>query len=232
MTTATITMTEEPLAGPPPTLASTAGAWLEDLFEEHHKHMFHTAYRVLGDAGDAEDVLQTVFLRLLKRPPKALDTGKAGGYLRRAAINASLDLIRKRKRSRLVPVDQQILEEVEPSADATSDPARRFASLEFRERLRRELAKVNPRGAEMFVLRYFEGYRNSEIGPMMGTSRMTVAVTLHRLRKRLSVALADEPAAAGPSRRAEPVRRGPADRAGRTERTERADEAGTGRSER
>ena len=197
MTTATVSMSQVPPAGPPPKTPAASGVWLEDLFEEHHKHMFHTAYRVLGDAGDAEDVLQTIFLRLLKRPPKALDTGKAGGYLRRAAINASLDLIRKRKRSRLVPVDQQILEEVEPSADATSDPARRFASLELRERLRRELAKVNPRGAEMFVLRYFEGYRNSEIGPMMGTSRMTVAVTLHRLRKRLSLALADEPVAAG-----------------------------------
>ena len=227
-------------------MPAASGVWLEDLFEEHHKHMFRTAYRVLGDAGDAEDVLQTIFLRLLKRPPKALDTGKAGGYLRRAAINASLDLIRKRKRSRLVPVDQQILEEVEPSADAASDPARRFASLEFRERLRRELAKVNPRGAEMFVLRYFEGYRNSEIGPMMGTSRMTVAVTLHRLRKRLSLALADEPGAAGPSRRAERVgrdragrvdradgegrgdgagRAGRADGAGRAERAERADRA-------
>ena len=207
-------------------MPAASGVWLEDLFEEHHKHMFHTAYRVLGDAGDAEDVLQTIFLRLLKRPPKALDTGKAGGYLRRAAINASLDLIRKRKRSRLVPVDQQILEEVEPSADAVSDPARRFASLEFRERLRRELAKVNPRGAEMFVLRYFEGYRNSEIGPMMGTSRMTVAVTLHRLRKRLSLALADEPGAAGPSRRPQRVRR---DRAGRASRADRAD--GEGRAD-
>ena len=235
MTTATITMTEEPPAGPPPTLASTAGAWLEDLFEEHHKHMFHTAYRVLGDAGDAEDVLQTVFLRLLKRPPKALDTRKAGGYLRRAAINASLDLIRKRKRSRLVPVDQQILEEVEPSADAAGDPARRFASLELRGRLRRELAKVSPRAAEMFVLRYFEGYRNTEIGPMLGTSRMTVAVTLHRLRKRLSVALADESGAAGTSGRPEPARRDRAGRANRADgegRADGTDEAGTGRPER
>ena len=98
------------------------------------------------------------------------------------------------QRSRLVALDQQVLEEVGPSSAVESDPARRFASLELRDRLRRELAKVNPRAAEMFVLRYFEGYRNSEIGPMMGTSRMTVAVTLHRLRKRLGAALAEEDA--------------------------------------
>ena len=180
----------------PPATPDSAVDGLRGLFEEHHRLIFHTAYRVTGNASDAEDVLQTIFLRLLNRPPESLDTAKAGGYLRRAAINASLDLIRSRKRSRLVALDQQVLEEVGPSSAVESDPARRFASLELRDRLRRELANVNPRAAEMFVLRYFEGYRNSEIGPMLGTSRMTVAVTLHRLRKRLGAALAEEDAAA------------------------------------
>ena len=195
MTIATVSMTKEPPAALP-TVSSgrpdQAGAGLRDLFEEHHQLIFSTAYRVTGNANDAEDVLQTIFLRLLKRPPAALDAAKAGGYLRRAAINASLDLIRSRKRSRLVALDQQLIEEVKPAVDGASDPGRHYAGLELRERLRRELAQVNPRAAEMFVLRYFEGYRNSEIGPMMGTSRMTVAVTLHRLRKRLQAALADE----------------------------------------
>ncbi len=195
MTTATVSMTTEPPAALPAVSSErpdSTGAGLQELFEEHHQLIFRTAWRVTGNANDAEDVLQTIFLRLLKRPPAALETGNAGGYLRRAAINASLDLIRARKRSRLVALDQQIIEEVEPAGDGASDPGRRFASLELRDRLRRELAKVNPRAAQMFVLRYFEGYRNSEIGPMMCTSRMTVAVTLHRLRKRLRLALAEE----------------------------------------
>ena len=191
MTIASVSMSEGPPAVPPARPDSGADG-LQALFEEHHRLIFHTAFRVTGNASDAEDVLQTIFLRLLNRPPAALDSEKAGGYLRRAAINASLDLIRSRKRSRLVALDQQVLEEVGPSSAVESDPARRFASLELRDRLRRELAKVNPRAAEMFVLRYFEGYRNSEIGPMLGTSRMTVAVTLHRLRKRLGAALAAE----------------------------------------
>lgn len=192
-------MTEGPPAVPPATPDAVVDG-LQGLFEEHHRLIFHTAYRVTGNASDAEDVLQTIFLRLLNRPPESLDTAKAGGYLRRAAINASLDLLRSRKRSRLVALDQQVLEEVGPSSAVESDPVRRFASLELRDRLRRELANVNPRAAEMFVLRYFEGYRNSEIGPMLGTSRMTVAVTLHRLRKRLAAALAEEDAAGAAAR--------------------------------
>ncbi|MYJ24448.1 MAG: sigma-70 family RNA polymerase sigma factor [Holophagales bacterium] len=194
MTIASVSMTEGPPAVPPATPDAVVDG-RQVRFEEHHRLIFHTAYRVTGNASDAEDVLQTIFLRLLNRPPESLDTAKAGGYLRRAAINASLDLLRSRKRSRLVALDQQVLEEVGPSSAVESDPVRRFASLELRDRLRRELANVNPRAAEMFVLRYFEGYRNSEIGPMLGTSRMTVAVTLHRLRKRLAAALAEEDAA-------------------------------------
>lgn len=199
MTIASVSMTEGPPAVPPATPDAVVDG-LQGLFEEHHRLIFHTAYRVTGNASDAEDVLQTIFLRLLNRPPESLDTAKAGGYLRRAAINASLDLLRSRKRSRLVALDQQVLEEVGPSSAVESDPVRRFASLELRDRLRRELANVNPRAAEMFVLRYFEGYRNSEIGPMLGTSRMTVAVTLHRLRKRLAAALAEEDAAGAAAR--------------------------------
>lgn len=199
MTIASVSMTEGPPAVPPATPDAVVDG-LQGLFEEHHRLIFHTAYRVTGNASDAEDVLQTIFLRLLNRPPESLDTAKAGGYLRRAAINASLDLLRSRKRSRLVALDQQVLEEVGPSSAVESDPVRRFASLELRDRLRRELANVNARAAEMFVLRYFEGYRNSEIGPMLGTSRMTVAVTLHRLRKRLAAALAEEDAAGAAAR--------------------------------
>ena len=220
MTTATVSMTTEPPAAPPPMPDST-GAELQELFEEHHLLIFRTAWRVTGNANDAEDVLQTIFLRLLRRPPAALETGNAGGYLRRAAINASLDLIRSRKRSHLVALDQQMIEEVEPAVDGASDPERRFSGLELRDRLRRELAKVNPRAAEMFVLRYFEGHRNSEIGPMMGTSRMTVAVTLHRLRKRLRLALADELHAVEPNDR----------RSGRESGREEEGQAGTARKE-
>ncbi len=191
MTIASATMTDEPPAASNRTDDAVAGR-LRAMFEEHHRLVFHTACRVTGNAEDAEDVVQTIFLRLLKRLPRQMESATAGGYLRRAAINASLDLLRSRRRSRLVALDGKLLEDLEPAVDAASSPDRRLAGRELRARLRRELAKANPRAAEMFVLRYFEGYRNIEIGELLGTSRMTVAVTLHRLRRQLAGALADE----------------------------------------
>ena len=53
----------------------------EELFREHHALVFRTAYSVTGNAQDAEDVLQTIFLRILRRelPPALRKNPK--GYL-------------------------------------------------------------------------------------------------------------------------------------------------------
>src|SRR5215217_9020184 len=82
---------------------------LEVMFRQHHEAVFRTAYRITGDAMDAEDVLQTVFVRLLRRDdgrePLAPEDG-AGRYLHRAAVNAALDLLRRRKRRPAVALDE------------------------------------------------------------------------------------------------------------------------------
>src|SRR5260370_33098821 len=94
-------------AGEPP-------ADLGAIFEQHHGAVYRAAFRVTGNAMDAEDVLQTVFARLLRRsgdldaadraaaPPRLDPSQAVGSYLHRAAVNAALDLLRSRRRSRLV----------------------------------------------------------------------------------------------------------------------------------
>src|SRR5262245_10193810 len=68
----------------------------ECMFHEHSEFVFRTACRVTGSEQDAEDVLQTLFLRLLTNPvPKE---GDPKGYLYRAAVNLSLNIVRQRKR--------------------------------------------------------------------------------------------------------------------------------------
>jgi RNA polymerase sigma-70 factor (ECF subfamily) len=60
-----------------------------------------------------------------------------------------------------------------------------FADVELRELIRQAVAKLEGRAATAFALRYFEGYDNSRIAEILGTSQMVVAVTLHRARTRL-----------------------------------------------
>ncbi|HEY6321078.1 MAG TPA: sigma-70 family RNA polymerase sigma factor [Thermoanaerobaculia bacterium] len=178
-------------AGEPP-------ADLGAIFEEHHGAVYRAAYRVTGNAMDAEDVLQTVFTRLLRRTGEPggdgreagrprLDPSQAvGSYLHRAAVNAALDLLRSRRRSRLVAIgdlEQELVDEAGPG------PERLSSSRDLGRRLRAAMALLSPRQAEIFALRYLEGLGNLEIARLLGSSQTAIAVILHRARYRLKLEL-------------------------------------------
>ena len=151
---------------------------LEQIFLEHKDLVFRAAYRVTGNSSDAEDVLQTVFLRLvrLEQFPKITNLP---GYLHRSAVNASLDLLRGRKDSQTLSLDE------DPNQAEAASTDHGPHSAELRDWLRHALARLNPRWAEMFVLRFIEDYSNREIAGIMKTSPAVVAVVLHRTRTQL-----------------------------------------------
>lgn len=160
---------------------------LESLYRAHHDRVFRLAYRVTGNLMDAEDVLQTVFLRLSRRETVDLEPNPAS-YLNRAAINASLDLLRQRGRSPLVQIDDL---STLPVGSGQLNPEATQASQELRETIRRAITHLGEKSAAMFVLKYFEGYGNQEIAELMGTSSMVVGVVLHRARARVRRELGD-----------------------------------------
>ena len=135
--------------------------------------VFRTAYRITGNAADAEDVLQTVFLRLLRRTSDSDAMEKEGSYLRRAAVNASLDVIRSRQANPTVE-----LVEI-PGSETQGE------TTELRQALGRALSGLQPRAAEIFALRFIEGLSNLEIARMLGISQVLVAVTVFRTRQQL-----------------------------------------------
>ena len=155
---------------------------VERIFRAHHGMVFRAAYRITGNASDAEDVLQTVFLRLLRREADAEAVENVPSYLHRAAVNSALDLMRSRTHARSVPLD-----DVAPSLaeNAARSPDRALSSAEARQWLRAAVARLSPQAAEIFALRFFEGKDNSEIARIVGTTSGTVAVTLSRARDRI-----------------------------------------------
>jgi RNA polymerase sigma-70 factor (ECF subfamily) len=165
-------------------VAATVGALvepvlLERVFVEHRRRVFRAAYRITGSAQDAEDVLQTVFLRLA-RLGEAAPLGNPGSYLYRAAVNSALDLLRARRDRPTIPLDDALA-----APGGAPGPDRHSEAAEIRGWLREAMAALPPRAAEMFALRYLEGEPNREIARILGVSRITVAVTLHRTRLRL-----------------------------------------------
>ena len=155
---------------------------LETLFRDHHERVFRTAHRITGSPADAEDVLQTIFLRLVKSQ-KTYDLAEnPAAYLSRAAINASLDLMRSRTRAKLVEPGDVELEALE---SRWQNPEVEHADRELQTLIRQAVARLGKTAGEMFVLRYYEGYDNQEIAKMLDTSQMVVGVVLHRARTRL-----------------------------------------------
>ena len=152
---------------------------LSQLFADHHRRVLVAAYRVTGSMADAEDVAQTVFLRLGSGegvPPK-----NAGSYLYRAAVNGALDLLRRRKTAAVEPIDAA--ESI--ASTRLSSPDTEVSRSELAALLRQAISELPPRAAEMFTMRYIEELGNGEIATLMETSAAVVAVTLHMTRSKL-----------------------------------------------
>ena len=145
--------------------------------------VFKAAYRVLGDAAQAEDVAQDVFLRLIEARPAQVDSWAA--YLTAAAVRGAIDILRHRQR-------WWRLNAYLPAAKELSASPEQLGIAHDRARLlRRALGKLPAREAQCFGLRYLQGFELGEIAHALGLSENTINVALHRARKRLEAYVAE-----------------------------------------
>jgi RNA polymerase sigma-70 factor (ECF subfamily) len=147
----------------------------DEIFQEHAQLVYRTAYGVTASHEDAEDVLQSLFLRLLGRELSPEIRKNAKAYLYRAAVNLSLDIVRSRRRQVLVE-DAEQFEALLPERD-TND--------ELHRQLYDAIAALKPKSAEILILRYIHNKSDAEIAKMLGVSRGTIALRLFRSRARL-----------------------------------------------
>lgn len=148
-------------------------ATFTELYQRYSDAVYYTALRVTGNPADAEDVLQTVFLRIFNQRNRLDPALTPERYFRRAATNAAVDILRRRTTR---PEDQ--LDESLPHA-SHEGPAL------LKEQLRRAIARLEQSDAVMFLLRYVEGLSNGEVGELFGLEKTNVAVRLHRIRQTL-----------------------------------------------
>lgn len=155
-------------------------AWVEQLADRHGRMVFGVAWRVLGRVEDAEDVLQNVFLKVLKSGPFDDSIHEWGAYLRVMAMRAAIDVLRRR---RGIQLDPEVLDDMPDIGEATPrEEAERNEKLEM---LRKGLAELPAQDAEMFSLKYFEEMSYEAIAGRYGIPVNRVGVRLHRARKRL-----------------------------------------------
>jgi len=150
----------------------------EQLYREYAALVNRTAWGVLENREDAEDVLHTVFLKLLRKgfPPEFQKNPQA--YLYRAAVNASLDVLKSRRRHpTLNPLGAERVEAGRPSNEHFDE--------ETHQEVYAAIGQLPVESAEILVLRHMQNKSTAEIMDTLGVSRAVVAVRLFRARARL-----------------------------------------------
>jgi RNA polymerase sigma-70 factor, ECF subfamily len=160
-----------------PVTSTTPLPGFAELYERHYETFFRAALRVTGRPADAEDVLQTVFMRVLTRGAEGTEVTQPAAYFRRAAVNAAVDVLRRRELHAESGYD-----DLAPHA-AVPPPSL------LKERLRRAIATVDRDDASLFLLRHVEGLSIDELAGMFQIEKNNVAVRLHRIRQRLQAEL-------------------------------------------
>ncbi len=169
VTTASAHIDELPIPMP----LSTPVAGFAELYERNYEAVFRAALRVTGNMADAEDVLQTVFVRILARGGDVEDVALPAAYFRRAAVNAALDVLRRR----------EVRAESVYDSDVQQPAVQPHVLL--KERLRRALAILDRDDASLFLLRHVEGLSIEELAELFAIEKNNATVRLHRIRLRL-----------------------------------------------
>ena len=154
---------------------------LDRIYREFAPLVYRIAWGVLGSREDAEDVVQTVFIALIRRESLP-DLQNPKAYLCKAAMTASLNVIRAKRRRPILVDDADLLEMPAPSQGSSFDE-------EMYERLSEAMEELNADAAAVLLLRYLHNKSLTEIARELGLSRTAVAVRLFRSRARLRTLL-------------------------------------------
>jgi RNA polymerase sigma-70 factor (ECF subfamily) len=150
------------------------------IVREHGPAVYRTAWRIVRDVQDAEDVTQEVLLAFFRN---GAANDPCGGLLVRMAVLRAIDHLRRRKRT--VRVDTLAL------TDPARGPEAEAIDAELVARLHDGIARLPAREAEVFCFRYFHDLPYDEIAKTLGISRDAVAVSLHKARGRLRAFLGE-----------------------------------------
>jgi RNA polymerase sigma factor (sigma-70 family) len=146
------------------------------IFGRYHQSLYRFCLAIVGNPDDASEALQNTMIKVLRALPGEERKIELKPWLYRIAHNEAIDLLRRRRETRQLDVEQ-----VAPGYGLAEDAARR-------ERLRRLLADLKElpeRQREVLVMRELAGLEFEEIGTALGTSGAVARQTLYEARQSL-----------------------------------------------
>ncbi|MFN3650349.1 MAG: RNA polymerase sigma factor [Armatimonadota bacterium] len=142
---------------------------LEQFYRGYHEQVYALCFRLLGRADDAQDAMQTAFMRAFRELPRFRGQSSVKTWIYRIALNESLGMLRKRR-------DGAELDECQAS---TSDTG---AAVVEQVAVRSALARLKADHRAVLVLRFWEGLSYEEIGEVLGISLAATKMRLSRAR--------------------------------------------------
>jgi RNA polymerase sigma-70 factor (ECF subfamily) len=155
--------------------AAEAG-WFAPLVRSHSRRVFGLLYRMVGNAGDAQDLTQDVFLKAWVHREQLRDPARAISWLLRIAANAAIDFQRARLPHRTgASLDDERHGELRDSMRAPGlEPQEEALRSERHRRLWAALKVLSPKERAAVVMRDLEGLPNQEVAAALGCSMITV----------------------------------------------------------
>jgi RNA polymerase sigma-70 factor (ECF subfamily) len=150
--------------------------------------VYNTAYGLLQQAQDAEDVAQEVFLQVFRSIHQFKAEAKLSTWLYRITTSRALDLIRSKKSKKRFGVIQRVWggdEEVALDIPDTHHPGVALEQKEDAGKLWRAIAKLPENQRVAFTLHKLEGLPYQEVSEIMGNSLAAVESLMHRARLNL-----------------------------------------------
>ncbi len=154
------------------------------LAERYHARLLHYVRRIVGEDGAADDVAQETWVAAYRGLRRLEEPEQLKAWLYGIARNKALNALRREERSRLVYVDDELLEAVPEEEDDSLDLRAEQAA-----QVHRALNQVSPAHAEVLILRYVEGLSYEEIAGVAGCQTGTVRSRLHYAKRAMREAM-------------------------------------------
>jgi RNA polymerase sigma-70 factor, ECF subfamily len=160
------------------------------LVDAHARGIFPVCYRILGDAGLAEDAVQEALINAFRALDRFDERASFGTWLHRIAVNAALGLQRTRRNDDPLPEDDAPVTG-SVLTDRTVAPSDLASGEQLSAAMSRSLQGLTAMERTAFVLRHLEQYALDEIAEVLGINVNACKQAIFRAVHKLRVALAD-----------------------------------------
>ncbi len=154
----------------------------EALLRRYERQIYGFTYRMMGNAADADDLMQETFIKAYRALPRTADILYVSAWLHRIAANSCRDELRRRRRNRCDSWDATVHETAMLNSPEDG-PESLMIQKEASERVQGVLNQMKPRNKQALVLREYGGLSCEDIGTIMGVSHKAVKSTLFRARE-------------------------------------------------